>query len=291
MRSLKTSRYLKTASKGFIALLAIKALLVVTVLLVQSCKKPDAGFSSGKEKENFIAAINRSQGQLGSTIATSVSKFKESFSEVRAESEPLTTKRVKGDIFLAFPDDETSGLDLERDVVSIKDLSTLVMDFNATIQYSPSETNHAFSVPLSEVVSNLNPLIIESKAYLNAKGFSNAEIDQMVIDSAAHESDLVAFVMLLASYEQQTPTAYGIRNFFGSQANAQDVSYKDYIRCGVIALGGDALWALGTSNASKWSKQAMRTAFGAVAKKMVGPIGVTIAVITFGVCIAETYLR
>ena len=60
-----------------------------------------------------------------------------------------------------------------------------------------------------------------------------------------------------------------------------------WLECGMIAVGADALWALGGSSASAWTAAAMTKAFTAVAKRFLGPIGVAIAVITFGVCMAS----
>jgi hypothetical protein len=68
-----------------------------------------------------------------------------------------------------------------------------------------------------------------------------------------------------------------------------NVQYKmnPWLECGMIAVGADALWALGGSSASAWTAAAMTKAFTAVAKRFLGPIGVAIAVITFGVCMAS----
>lgn len=49
----------------------------------------------------------------------------------------------------------------------------------------------------------------------------------------------------------------------------------------------DALWALGGSNAAAWTAAGMKTAFKAVAKRALGPIGVAIAVVRFGLYMGE----
>lgn len=61
----------------------------------------------------------------------------------------------------------------------------------------------------------------------------------------------------------------------------------DWLKCAAVAIGADALWALGGSSASSWSRGAMRKAFKAVAKRFLGSIGVAIAVVSFGVCMAQ----
>jgi len=55
------------------------------------------------------------------------------------------------------------------------------------------------------------------------------------------------------------------------------------------AIGADALSALSGSSASAWTMATMKSAFGAVAKRFLGPIGVAIAVISFGVCIGSEF--
>lgn len=60
-----------------------------------------------------------------------------------------------------------------------------------------------------------------------------------------------------------------------------------FLECGIIAIGADALWALGGSSASAWTAAAMTRAFSTIAKRFLGPVGVAIAVVTFGVCMAS----
>lgn len=96
--------------------------------------------------------------------------------------------------------------------------------------------------------------------------------------------------MSLVSIEQETISWKPSNSLFVNQVYAGDVTWEDYVRCAMIGIGADVLWALGTSDVSSWSKKAMRKAFGTVAKRFLGPIGVSIAVVSFGVCIGEAYL-
>lgn len=57
--------------------------------------------------------------------------------------------------------------------------------------------------------------------------------------------------------------------------------------CIVHALGADALILLGTSNTSTWSWPVLKRTFKSIAKRMLGPIGVAIAVIDFSLCMAD----
>lgn len=67
------------------------------------------------------------------------------------------------------------------------------------------------------------------------------------------------------------------------------VDYHDYIDCTLIAIGADVLFSLGASSGTAWSVSAMKKAFGAVAKKALGPIGAAIAAVSFGMCLYDRY--
>ena len=57
--------------------------------------------------------------------------------------------------------------------------------------------------------------------------------------------------------------------------------------CALAAIGADAIWALSGSAATSWTAKAITKAFSTVAKRFLGPIGVSIAVVTFAVCIGH----
>ena len=63
------------------------------------------------------------------------------------------------------------------------------------------------------------------------------------------------------------------------------IDNSEIIDCALTALGADAIFALSASGITSWGAAAMTKAFSAVAKRFLGPAGVAIAVITFGICI------
>lgn len=114
----------------------------------------------------------------------------------------------------------------------------------------------------------------------------------MIIEEDGTEEDLVPLVMSMIEIEsQQNTNPLAVNDFsrlFFNSAYAQaapELTPGEIGTCAAIAIGADILWALGTSSASSWTMPAIKKAFGAVAKRMLGPIGVAIAVVTFGVCI------
>jgi len=69
---------------------------------------------------------------------------------------------------------------------------------------------------------------------------------------------------------------------------SQKMELEDFLKCAAVAVGADALFALGGSSATAWSAAALKRAFSAVAKRFLGPIGVAIAVVSFSLCLAES---
>lgn len=65
------------------------------------------------------------------------------------------------------------------------------------------------------------------------------------------------------------------------------IDANEVLDCALTAIGADAVWALGPSAASAWTAAAMTKAFSAIAKRFLGPVGVALAVVTFGLCIAH----
>ena len=69
------------------------------------------------------------------------------------------------------------------------------------------------------------------------------------------------------------------------------ITGADIVNCALTALGADALYSLAFSGASSWSIAALTTTFTNVAKRFIGPIGVAIAVVSFGLCLHQAYIN
>jgi hypothetical protein len=68
------------------------------------------------------------------------------------------------------------------------------------------------------------------------------------------------------------------------------IDNSEILDCALTALGADAIFAISASGITTWGVAAMTKAFSSVAKRFLGPAGVAIAVITFGVCIHQKSL-
>ena len=62
---------------------------------------------------------------------------------------------------------------------------------------------------------------------------------------------------------------------------------NDFLDCALTAIGADLIYAIDASSYAAWTSAAMTKAFSTIAKRFLGPVGVAIAVVTFGICIAH----
>ena len=280
----------KIFSKGMFLLFSINLLIVSFVFVFDSCKKYNSANShNGIFKNRFLKAIELNKINIGSIpfivntgIHTSI------FGTTQQSGSQINDNET---IYLNFPiSSNLNSQNLLYNITSIQELSYLINSSNTVVQYEPNATNfnNQLQVPIELIVSSLSPLIIESKEYLNNKGFSDQEIRNMLEEENGKDEDLILFVMSLIQAETNSPISYNLNPLFINAVYAK-LDANDYIRCAVISIGADVLWSLGTSNSSKWTKVAMKKAFGIVAKKMLGPIGVGIAVVSFSICLTEAY--
>jgi len=62
---------------------------------------------------------------------------------------------------------------------------------------------------------------------------------------------------------------------------------SEVLDCALGAIGADAIFTFNGSTAKVWTASAITKAFSAIAKKFLGPVGVAIAVVSFGLCISH----
>ena len=114
------------------------------------------------------------------------------------------------------------------------------------MQYEPNATNfnNQLQVPIELIVSSLSPLIIESKEYLNNKGFSDQEIRNMLDEENGKDEDLILFVMSLIQAETNSPISYNLNPLFinavqniskfGFYHGIGNYNFKNLASCSVI---------------------------------------------------------
>jgi len=67
-----------------------------------------------------------------------------------------------------------------------------------------------------------------------------------------------------------------------------NITCGDYIFCVIMTIGVDLIYSLFTySGETAWNLPALKRIFTAVAKRALSPVGITIAVVSFGICIGR----
>jgi hypothetical protein len=282
----------KLFSKGVFLLLFINLLILSFIFIFESCKKySKVDNINSQAKARFLNALNQNRVNIGSTTFAINSGIQTSvFNSAQESGSDLNDNET---IFLNFPSNiDAKSKDLFYNIKSIQELSNMINSYNAILQCESSSSNYDYQlkVPVEIIKISLIPLISESKQYLYSKDFSDYDISEMMKENNGTEEDLILFVMSLTQAEKSSEVSFNLNTLFVNTAFAK-LDTNDYIRCAVIAIGADVLWSLGTSDSSKWTKVAMKKAFGVVAKKLLGPIGVCIAVVSFSICIAEAHFN
>ena len=201
-------------------------------------------------------------------------------------------------VYITPPDDFLGRLPQERiqAISTLEDIIRLEHEFAitfSTIKGPGAEDSIVVSV--EETKAALNPILARSKEYLYKKGFNKTEIQKMIKEENATEEDLIALVMLISSDESQA-TAYSSAGqpFSPFAVPCYAAFTKSDLaiisNCALRAIGADIIQALCLQKGTVWAKPLIKKAFKTVAKRMLGPIGVGIAVVEFSVCIANAYI-
>lgn len=282
------STSLKKFSKGMFGLFLIYLGIFGVTSILNSCKK-EPSISSNEAAKTFLQSLKLSKKSLSSVQMSGHSASDKKIALVRDPQDPPVET-----VYVNFPNGNNTNYSVYQ-ISSVQQLSNLIDDTDAIIQYNPNSQNqnNQVSFPIEEINSSLLPLISNAKQYLYTKGFSERQIQNMIVSEHGTEQDLIPFVTTLANIEGNQQVAsnkvkINFSDFFASSAYAK-LNGNDYIRCALVAIGADVLFALGSSSAATWTVAIMSRAFSAVAKRFLGPIGVAIAVVSFGVCIGEAY--
>lgn len=273
-------------AKGMIAIFTIKLILFLGVFIFQSCTSDKESLIENEQnKSDFFISLNTSMKNINSVKLNRIPKGNFMHSKVSSSDDGSF-------IYLAYEDgtlhdsEDFEHIDNLNDLVIIQNDYDLILSTNYQ-EIIDNDLNelHTYQVQTEPIISALQPSVIQAKEYLYNKGLTEQDIYDIIAEENGTELDLVPLVMHMANIEKTGEVALDFSDIFISKAYAQ--TSDDFIRCGAVAIGADILYALATQDSAKWTRKAMGKAFGAVAKRALGPIGVAIAVVSFGVCLAE----
>lgn len=257
--------------KGF---LLVHVILFSAVFISQSCKKNEVGPKDGaadrmlkavKVHNEILGSIKCTRSLLESGLAGIPSDRIGLNSKLTSSSSSYNSGQDQQIVYINFPEFPKN----PEFTYDINGMATLVSNYQGVVTYQPTSNSYIFNIPLNEVRNSLNPLITEARTYLHAKGLTDSEINQMIIDEGGQEVDLVPFATTLAEYEK-SGTGYTGMNYMSLLGNS--VYAGDVFKCAMAAVGADLIYALGGSNATKWSKAALKKAFGTIAKRALGQL-------------------
>ena len=189
-------------------------------------------------------------------------------------------------------------------------IATVLFSFNSTAQTTSQDwlkIMESYKSSVSSILSKECPINMDVEKFrtslilgenkLSSNGL--AEITKLTSPlinygkefATKHKLELTdeASLIFYSSFSPDFVVTNG--ELIGARVGEPGLSGADLVNCALAALGADALYALAFSGASSWSMAALTTTFSGVAKRFLGPIGVGIAVVSFGICLHQAYIN
>lgn len=207
-------------------------------------------------------------------------------------------------LYIGFPKDsiptgkdpDPGNMGYHGPVMTPAELIALIHNTGCTIKREKtSDDDELLLLSDEECTEALSPVIMECKHYLCAKGFTLNDIDDMLEENNATESDLVPFVLALAEREEnQEEFTLSLNSTFNPlsllSVSAYALDQEDMEKafgCALQVIGIDILRDLSTIPPSKWTKALLKKVFKKTITRMVGPAGAVLAVIEFSICMGR----
>ena len=257
--------------------------LVLWMYSVTSCKSDEALVQVTPEAKTFLDFYG---SNYESITTKSISPTSKTRSGAQIDESSTT-------LYVNYPADTEDAIkDLCNLVSSAQDISALhrltAAEFSTT---NTENTKYSINISESEVKKTLSPLVEQSKKYLYSKGMTEEDIQQMLKEEGAGEDQLVPLVLVLMNHEyseqkiaklKKEKSEFKVSNLFATSCMASTLNAS--LDCALEAIGADVLASLAQSSASAWSAYIIKRVFKTVAKRVLGPIGVAIAVVDFAFC-------
>lgn len=291
--------------KGLLALVVIATISSVCVMLY-SCQSEAIQDDNVKVKNDkaYVNLLNAYDSYIKKFVTSPITTNAQHRAKVAPGSGINPTTLPKDDemkIYVKYPEGTATEIkNLYYYIENIQDMETL--ERLTAAEYTtvkPTDKDSIYCLKLSEqaIRNELSPLLSQSIDYLKAKGLTDYHIQQMLKAYHADENVLIPFALVLADYEMTEANKEDDTQAWSSNFNPLNMLctpvyasvHVDPIvfDCALQALGIDILAALGQSSAKQWSIRVISKAFGTVAKKVIGPIGAAITVVSFGLCLRE----
>ena len=174
-----------------------------------------------------------------------------------------------------------------EDLIELRRLTNAVYTYGEDVQ----DPESIIEVSREEVLNIMDPMIEMSKKFLiEEKDFSEDEIQEMLEENDADESQLVPLVMLICEDEVKLADLPEIddnhnNNLLPTPRYAPKSTGNHVLDCAIKAIGADVLVSAAQSGLKTWSKELIKKSFKVIAKRALGPIGAAIALVEFALCL------
>ena len=305
---LKILKYpVKLISKQKLVFQTFNLLLFLCILPFSSCNKTENKTANKTEnafkspKTKFLADFAENRKKLRSVSFKPIVKRQKANNE-RSDDPEVYPTYPEYDTLYIYPVNEvvtTYSIEQLRNAGSLQELTDIANAMGAIIRKKPSltELGIVVTIPVTGIATELLPLIASSKQYLYSLGLTEQDIEDMLSEGGTEE-DLIIYAKTLTEIELNHVPEFNDSTtisvvFQGVEEPLQiaheEITGQEILNCALSAIGADVLFSLGASSATSWSVAAMKTAFKKVAQRFLGPIGVAIAVVSFGACIYSSY--
>ncbi len=257
--------------------------------IIEACNNNEADISTEQGKnEKFMADVTKDLNQFLVTPIIAPTSRSAVYDDLGPKTPGYTT------VFIDFidGDDETRPIPISE-ITTPDELLVLVKDYGASFSFEDDGSGDSTIVISDEEANNsLTDLILKSKQYLYGIGFTEADIQEMLVENNATEAELVPFVIALVEEEKngnlysqnQTWNPFSL---LSTPAQAANITWKDAGNCALTVIGLDIFAEMANSGAKKITVALAKKAFGNVAKRLLGPVGVVIALVEFSACLFD----
>ena len=180
-----------------------------------------------------------------------------------------------------------------RAAQTIEDLIRIEHEFciNFTV-FRPGTPVDSIVIPDEAVKRSMSPMVERSRKYLIGKGFTNDEIDAILVETGASEEELVPIVTYIAADESASSTAYNYQTSYSLFAQpcfaATNPKLQAAFDCAVKAMDYHLIMDIAKGMASRvWTKNLIQKALKKVLIKRLGVVGAAITVTEFIFCLAD----
>lgn len=255
-------------AKGMIAIFAIKLMLFGGIFLIQSCTQDsDIVDENIKNAEDiFLKSLSQTRENFN-TVTVVATKFDNTIFQRTSDLEPtvmVKSLNENADIELNNLADVTNSL-VSGDIELVLDHDLVQQEGDNLMQIQVSE---------SDLRGALSTSVNASKNYLYEFGFSNSEINEVLLGQ--DESLLIQLVHANITVQNENNGTASLINendfinsLFGIQTAQAQISWGEVGGCAAAAIGLDIIQEMRAETAGKnMTKKVLKKAFRKVAGKL-----------------------